>query len=446
MPNLSSKVQRGVSKFSSYKGVESLKNGMILSMPITLVGSIFLLLQSIPINGYYDFMAGIFGDNWQAPLAQVSGATFDITALVIVMGIAYSYAKLSKINPISCAILALVCFLIIIPNNVTTYIEMDNGQVITQTIGSVIPKVWAGGQGIIGAIIVGLFTGYIYVICDKKGLKIKMPDSVPEGVTNAFAALIPGFILMTLSAAVYALFTVFTGETLIEFIFIALQIPMQNLSDTFIASIIISFLVPFFWFFGIHGSILVGGIIDPISRANALENQALLDQGYQLIAGENARIVTVQMVEWGRITGAGITIGIVIAAILFAKSAQYKALGKLSIGPALFNINEPVIFGFPIVLNPLIVVPFIIVPVISNIILYLAIASGFIEPFGAVMVPWTTPPIVSGFILAGWRGAAVQILILIISICTYYPFFLKLDKIAHEKEQNQSEDDDDEDW
>lgn len=447
MSSFSQKVQKGVVKFTSLKGVGALKDGMVLTMPITLVGSLFLLLQAIPIDGYEAFMAGIFGENWQAPLTQVSGATFDIIALVAVMGIAYSYAKSSKVDPISCAVLAFANFLILIPSSTTTLVEV-NGVYVEQVVGGVVPKLWAGGQGMIGAILIGLSTGAIYVWCNKKGLKIKMPDGVPEGVSNAFSALIPGFIMMTLSALIYAIMLLLTGETLIEFIFTVLQIPLQNLTDTFFASIIIAFLVPFFWFFGIHGATLIGGVINPILQANALENQLILDQGVALVAGDNARIVTIQMVEiFTRMTGSGITIGLVVSAVLFAKAKQYKTLGKVALTPAIFNINEPVIFGFPIVLNPLLFVPFVLVPVIANIMIYVAIAIGFVQPFGAIMVPWTTPPIIAGFIIAGWQGAIMQLAIILMSIAVWYPFFLKADKIAYEKEQNaQEEDDDDEDW
>ena len=140
--------------------------------------------------------------------------------------------------------------------------------------------------------------------------------------------------------------------------------------------------------------------MSPILTANALDNQSIIDAGQALVAGDNAKIVTVQMVDiFGKFGGAGITLGFVIAGIIIAKSKQMKSISKLSLIPGVFNINEPVIFGLPIVFNPLMLIPFIIVPVLAVIMTYASIALGFIQPFTATQVPWTTPPIIYYFLL-----------------------------------------------
>ena len=137
-------------------------------------------------------------------------------------------------------------------------------------------------------------------------------------------------------------------------------------------------------------------------------------------------------------TGSGITIGIVIA-MLFAKSKQFKTLGKLALPSAIFNINEPIIFGTPIVLNPFMLLPFIFVPVATAVASYFAIASGLVPYFAGVNVPWTTPPIISGFLTGGWRMALLQVVIIVWSCIGYYPFIKKMDadnlKLEQEAEQ-----------
>ena len=132
--------------------------------------------------------------------------------------------------------------------------------------------------------------------------------------------------------------------------------------------------------------------------------------------------------------------------VAFAKSKQLKTLGNLELVPALFNINEPILFGLPVVMNPMLAVPFIAMPVISCVIQYVALATGLCPLYGGVMVPWTCPPIISGFLVGGWRSALLQLVIFIISFFVYMPFVRRLDKDALIAEQNAATNADDDDW
>ena len=169
--------------------------------------------------------------------------------------------------------------------------------------------------------------------------------------------------------------------------------------------------------------------------SNLDANKALLAAG-NLSLENGAHIVTQQFLDSFLIlSGSGITFGVVFAMLFAAKSKQYKALGKVAAFPAIFNVNEPVVFGFPIVMNPLMFVPFILVPVVAAIVVYASIAVGFMQPFSGVTLPWSTPAIISGFMVGGWQGAFVQIVILALSVVIYFPFFKLQDKIAYEEEQ-----------
>ena len=230
------------------------------------------------------------------------------------------------------------------------------------------------------------------------------------------------------------------GVSITEIIYQILQIPMQNLSDSLVGIIVIMALISIFWWFGLHGPNIVMGIMAPILTANALSNQAVVDAGQSLVVGENAKVVTVQMVDiYGKFGGAGITLGLIIAALIVAKSRQVKELSKMALIPGIFNINEPVVFGLPIVFNPLMIVPFIIVPIAAVLMTYFSITLGFVEPFLAVQVPWTTPPIISGFLLSGWQGAVLQIAILAMSIFVYLPFVKLQDKVSYSEENKVNE-------
>lgn len=136
-----------------------------------------------------------------------------------------------------------------------------------------------------------------------------------------------------------------------------------------------------------------------------------------------------------KIGGVAATLGLALACFLKARSNQYKALGRLSIIPSIFNINEPIIFGIPIVLNPVMMIPFVVTNVSVGVVAYLAIASGLCPMINGLNLPYTTPVIISGFILCGWRGAVLQIVLLAISTAIYFPFFRILDKQAYDLEQ-----------
>lgn len=414
-------------KFANAKPTMAIKDGFILTMPLTLIGSIFLLIANIPITGYSEMMANVFGVDWTSPLYQVVGATFDITALVGVFGVAYAYVKNEGIDGISAGILAIVSMLIVSNSS----IEVGN-----EIVGGIIPKAYMGGKGMIAAIIIGLSTGYIYSWFIKRDIRIKMPDGVPQGVANSFTALIPAAFIMTISFVIYIIFDKYFDSTLIEKVYDVLQTPIQNMTDSLAGVILVPLLIGICWWCGIHGSTLVMGVMGPILTANALANQAVIDSGQALVVGENAKVFTGQLIDqFVTFGGAGITIGLVISMLLSAKSSHLKQLSKLSIVPGIFNINEPVIFGLPIVFNPMMLVPFILVPTISAIITYFAIILGIIDPFTAVVVPWTTPAIISGFLVGGWKAALLQVAMIAMSVCIYYPFMKMVDNQSLEQEQ-----------
>lgn len=426
MSKIVEKFQLYVSRFSTTKAIIAMKDGIMLTLPLTIVGSVFLLLRNMPISNWDVWMTNLFGSNWKEPLGHISGSTFDIMAIVAVMGIAYYYVKNENesYKPLSAAVLSLVNFLALIPNY--TSVELSGKANI---VTDVIPKGWTGGQGMVGAIVIGLVTGWLYTLIMKKGLKISMPSTVPTGVADAFSALIPAAIMFVLDVIIVVICQVVFNTTLIEAIYKVIQIPLQGLTSSFFGIIAIVIIQNVLWWFGIHNSVILSGIVDPLARANGLANQAVVDAGQKLVVGVNGHVVTESFVmNIMNMTGAGITIGLVLCCLFVAKSKQNKTLGKLSIVSSMFNINEPVLFGFPIVLNPVMLIPFIGVPLICVILAYFAISTGFMPPFTAVEVPWTTPPIISGFILCGLRGAIVQIIMIVISFFGYLPFFKIQDK------------------
>lgn len=418
-----------VMKFVNLKPVVALKDGILFILPLTLIGSVFLLLAQIPYQPFNDWMASMLSSNWTEPLMQAYGASFKIIALVATMAIAYVYTKNEGHEPFSAGVISLVVFLL----TTNSYVTLESGEKVSE----VIPKAWTGGEGMVTAIIIGLLVGMIYSWFLRKNITIKMPAGVPQGVVNSFAALIPGAVIIVGATIIYTIFKYGLNTTFIEWIYKMIQTPLQGLSDSLGGVIVMCFLIPSLWWFGVHGSTIVGGVMDGILITNATSNQAIIDSGLPLTIENGGRIVTQQFKDCVvNLSGAGATIGLVICMLFLAKSAQSKQLGKLAIVPACFNINEPVIFGTPIVMNPFMAIPFIATPVVIGVLQYLAISMGLIPLYTGVVVPWTTPPIISGFLTGGWRTALFQVVVIAISTAIYFPFFKKVDNMNYENEKS----------
>lgn len=412
-------------KFVNTKAITALRNGMLYTMPFSIVGSIFLLLANFPVQSIADWVTNSgLGEYFN----QAYGASFAIMAFFAVMGIAYSYVKAEGYEGLPAGMIGLVIFLLTMESSVTD-------AEANVTIANVIDKTWTGGQGMISAILVGLFVGWGYTWFLKRDIRIKLPEQVPTNVANSFTALIPAAVLTTIALGIYIFFDKVFQTTVVEWIYTVIQSPMQGVTDSLGGAMMLGFLVPFLWFFGVHGSTIVGGIMGPILQANSLANTAILESGKALTLENGGHIVTQQFLDqFMTVTGAGMTIGIVLYMVAFARSAQFKQLGRLSLIPAFFNINEPIIFATPIVMNPIMVLPFILTPMVSGVITYFALYTGIVPLFTAVQVPWATPPIISGFLVGGIRTAILQFVVLAIGFFIYYPFIRKVDSLNYKQE------------
>ena len=425
-----------VMKFVNTKAIQALRDGMLLSLPFIMVGSVFLLLASFPVPAVADWMnrTGLT-HFWN----QAYGASFGIVAIFAVVGIAYTWAKNEHVDPLPAGMTAFVGFLIIM--NPTTPVMDGSKTVISAAkaptlLTGFIDRTWLGGQGMIAAIIIGMITGWIYSWFIKKKITIKLPDQVPPAVAGSFVALIPAAVLTCLWLAVYAGFDKLAGTTMTEWIYHTIQTPLQGLSDSFGGILVMTILVPFFWFFGVHGSTLVGGIVGPILSANALQNAEIFKKYGYVDAAHGGHIVIQGLFDqFSTVTGAGMTLGLVVFMTFFAKSQQMKGIGKLALIPVIFNINEPVLFGVPLVLNPVLALPFFLMPPLSAGSTYLLIKAGILPYLNGVQVPWTTPPVISGFLIGGWKVAVWQAIILIISFFIYLPFARKYDTVLYMQEQ-----------
>lgn len=416
-------------KIGKNKYLISIRDGFLLTTPLLIIGSFFLLVANFPINNWTEFWARFFGENWTAYMAKPTNATFDIMAILAVVGIAYSFSRELKVDKLSGAAVALVSWFILMPYKVS------DGSVTLYGI----PLDWIGSKGIFIGIITAFVSVHIYAWVIKKGWIIKMPKGVPPAVTQSFAALVPSAVVLVIFFLVNSLLALTPYNNAFEFIFRFLQQPLLVLGNTLGAVLVAMGFQHFFWFFGINGGSIVGSIMQPILTPLSIENLAAFQSGDAL-----PNIINQQFYDlFTTFGGAGSTLSMLIAMIILCKSKRIKDLSKISFIPALFGINEPIIFGLPVVLNPTILIPFLLTPLINILISYFSMVSGLVPFTSGISIPWTTPVIVYGFLTTGWRGALLQLILVILGVFIYMPFVKMMDKQYKNEELQASESSDD---
>lgn len=418
-------------KIGKNKYLIAIRDGFLLSMPLLIVGSFFLLIANFPIPGWTQFWARFFGDNWASYFSKPTDATFSIMAILAVIGIGYSFSEQMKVDKLFGAAISLVCWFLIMP-----YEIMFNESVVTG-----IPLGWVGSKGIFVGVICAFLSVHVYAWVNKKGWVIKMPDGVPPTVEKSFAALIPAGVSVLVFFIINIIFAMTPFGNAFNFIFTILQTPLLKLGNTLPAMVIAYIFLHFFWFFGVNGGSVVGAVFNPILQTLSAENLAALQAGQPL-----PNIISQQFQDlFATFGGCGSTLSLLIAMMLFCHSKRIKELGKLAFIPGVFGINEPIVFGLPIVLNPMILIPFMLVPTINIVISYICMNIGLVPLCSGVAIPWTMPVILSGFLATGWQGAVLQLLLLILGVFIYMPFIKMMDKQYLEEEAkavNKEEDED----
>lgn len=403
-------------RIGSQRHLVAIRDGFVAIMPLIIVGSLAILINNFPPFGKVNFvnwMNGIFGEgNWQEVGGTIWNGTFAVLGLLIAFSIAYNLAKSYEVDGLSAGLISTAAYIMLVP--------------VTEDWG--LNFAWLGAQGLFVAIIVSILTTELFrVLMGNKKLVIKMPEGVPEGVAKSFAALFPAIIILVLVGFFQALMSVFADTSIFEVIFNMIQKPLQGLGNTLPAAIIIALLNHLLWFFGLHGTNILGGVIEPVLLPLIEKNADLWANGSS--AFDVPYIVTKPFFDvFVYMGGSGTTIALLIAVFIVLrqdKKHPYREMGKLAAPAGIFNINEPVIFGLPIVLNPIFLFPFILGPVILTIISYFALSIGLV-PKTVAILPWTTPPILSGYLVTGgsWRGVALQVINLTIAVILYMPFVM----------------------
>lgn len=422
-------------KLGSNKALLAIRDGVGLSSPFLLIGSLLMLIVSFPLPGWSTWLAdiGLATYLWKG----VEGS-FGLIGLISAFGIAHSYSNQAQVNGVASGLLALASYLLVTPTiNVTrlTLLNPDLNLPEGLQVPSGLTASYMGAGGIFTALLIGLVSASIYNGLMKRDIQIKLPDAVPPAVSSSFSELIPGGVIIGMWLLVYGILDANQFPSAHELVKTFLGGVFGLIGDNLLGTLLIVSFNSIFWFFGIHGGNTFNILLSPSWVDNLNTNVTAYRAGEPL-----TEIFTGPFMEnfvW--IGGSGATLGLVIALVLSARrrnSSQYnKELAPTTLLPALFNINEPVMFGVPVVLNVTLFIPFLLVPMVNVIVSWAAMASGLV-PLTRMAVAWTMPPIISGFLTTGSiRGAILQVVLILIDVMIYLPFFILVEKQMKAKEK-----------
>jgi len=407
------KLLRFAEKVQNNKYISAISQGLMAMFPILLLGSFSLLFAVLPIEAWTDFIAQI---GLQPYLFAVQTLTVNAISLYAAFSISYKLADSFKEDGLIPGALSVFTFLMLTP-----------------LAEEAIDQSWLSAQGLFVAIIAALLATRVYVFLKQNNVTIKLPESVPGFVQNTFASLIPVIIVGAGAMVLSWLFSFTAYGSLADLVYSLVAEPLLGLSDNVWSLVVIVLVQMVLWFFGVHGSLVVGTFIQTLYVPLDVNQQAAVASGVSNnelpnILGQGFFSI------FSGIGGAGGTLSLLLVILVFGKSAQYKTLGNLSLIPGLFTVNEPVVFGFPLIMNPIMAIPFISVPVLQTLGAYAAIAVGLVPRLNGVNPGFGLPVFVNGFVTGGWRVALLQLVLVIIGALIYYPFFRIADKRAFAEE------------
>lgn len=413
-------------KIANITYLKILRDAFQVIMPMFILAGIGTLLNSVIFpaltNGSLLAKLQVFG-------TLISNATLNISAMLVAPMISYYLAKARKFDsPMSAVIVTIGSLFAIMP--IVNQATIKGTEKMAEVTGVVtFDKI--GTNGMFAGIIIGFVATEIFIKLSKlKALKINLGQGIPPAVATSFELMIPIFITILIICLVSTLLVDLWNTSVIDFITMAIQKPLTKVGNSFIGFTFLFALANFVFSIGIHPSTITSSIMKAPLMVAMNENMTAAAAGRQApnIINYSFRLV------FGQMGGTGATLGLLIAILLFTKYKPFKQVSKLALAPAIFNINEPIVFGLPVVFNVSLMIPFVLGPIIGTTIGYVMTAIGFIKPL-TVLIPWTIPPFVNGFLASGgdWKVVLVQIIIVAVHVILYLPFLKVSEKIAKQQ-------------
>ncbi|MGL5652390.1 MAG: PTS sugar transporter subunit IIC [Paraclostridium sp.] len=414
-------------KLGAQRHLVAVRDGFVAMIPITMIGALATLVNNLPIPAYQNFMKNTFGETWTTLGGDLWWGSIATMALFLVVGVAYNLAKSYDEDGLQAGLIALSIFFVMSPQ--VANIVTEAGDKVSGW--GFVPSGYISNSALFTAIVIGLLATEVFVKLSRiKKINIKMPDGVPPAVARSFAKLIPGMLTIAIFGAIGLLIKTLSGGLFLnDLLNTYLAAPLKGAADSLGSTMLITFFIHALWTIGLHGANIAMPITETLLMDLGAENAALAQagatEGFHTLAGAF-------LDAFVYLGGSGMILGLIIALIIAGR--RRKDMIALGLAPSIFNISEPVIFGLPIVLNPIYMIPFVLAPVVCSAVAYLAIDMGLVMPVIAAKIPWVTPPILGGFLATGhWTGAALAAVNLLISIVIYIPFVVAAEKIDKRK-------------
>lgn len=413
-----------MAKIGTQRHLLAIRNGVVSTLSLILIGTFFMVFINLPFPGWNEFIAP-----YSATIVLPFRITMGLMAIYATFVMGSDLAKSYGLDSVTGGILSLGTFFMLqVPVNVLTPEEAP--------LGWVLPMSSLGASGMFAGILSMIFAVEVYRFFKKRNITIKMPEQVPPAVARSFEALIPGAVILTTTWLIRSVAGFDVNAALLS-----LFEPLTNiLGNNLLGVLLPMFLIHLLWSFGIHGMSIVGAVVRPMWLI-------MLDENAKALADDTAAtklpyIAPEQFYQWTvTIGGAGATIVVSVLFLFFCKSKFLKEVGRFSIIPGIFNINEPMIFGAPMMLNPYMFIPFNLVPLVLTIVSYFAVKLEMVNGF-TVLPTWTLPAPIGGYLSAGndWRVVVLIVINTLIAFIIYYPFVKAYDKKMLSDEQNNSGD------
>ncbi|MGM0125551.1 PTS system, cellobiose-specific IIC component [Enterococcus sp. AZ194] len=409
--------------------LRTLRDAFATFMPFMMLAGFVTLINYVILEPT-GFMGKIINPETLTTIQKVGvsigNGTLSITTLLVVAAVSYHMCvSRNYTNHIAAVLVAISTFVVLTP--MTTMFTPENAEKAIEVTG-VIPVSHTGASGMFVGIFVGLAATELFIKLSKnKKLQINLSGNIPPAVLKSFNVLIPIMITITSFAILSFLIMQLFNRDVNSLITNVITAPLSKVTTGLPGFLLITSIANLFFGFGIHQAVISGSLLDPFLIQNMQENMAAYAD-----KAEIPHIINMAFKDtFAVMGGSGNTIALLIAIFIFSRRKDYKDFAKLSVTPAIFNISEPIIFGLPIVFNISLIIPFVLAPIFSLTVAYFATAVGLINHV-VVQIPWTTPPIISGFLATGgdWRASVLQILIIAASVFIYLPFLRVDEKVT----------------
>ena len=434
-------------KIGSVRWLVALRDAFISIMPLIMAGSVANVINALvrDLPNQFGWTGFVNSMQWLIAInALVWTGTTAVLGLLFAFTFGYQMCVQYKVEPIAGGLVTLGTFIMGLPQSFSLDLKaaLTKGdvQAITDAGAAVAGKnvsAWGyfnfnkyfGAYDFFTVMIMGGIAISVYIMLMKKHITIKMPASVPPAVSNAFTGIIPAVAGLYVVGIINYLFQL-NNTTVIDFISKTIQEPLMKVSQGYWSVLLITFLVQLFWFFGIHGTNVLAPVTESIWTTALIANVNAYHNGKTLPYMWTR--TDFDLYVW--IGGAGSTLLLLLAILIFSKREDQRAVAKVSLVPGIFNINEPVMFGMPVVLNPIYFIPFVLAPLVMVSISYAALKFGLVNPVRA-QITWAMPPFLNAFLgTMDWRSIVLQAVNMVIGFFIYVPFVIAANNMKPEAE------------